>query len=577
MAYITAYTSPGVTVTENTVPSVQPLTALPQVIALVGTGQGYKTSIERFILTGTAASTLKYTGVSTASVTVKNITQSSATVAAGNYTVVQSTNPDGVAASGDEAYTIARVAPPSSAPTVTASGSGVLTGTYQYAVSFVTPGGVTGETGIGMVSSQVSVTSQLVNVLSIPVGDAGTTARYLYRAKVTGGVVGTYYRVATINDNTTTILVGGDNVSDATAASNNVTPKQGIATGDTVEVTYNYTDNNYYTPILFDNYPDVVDMYGAPFDSNGNISSQLSFAARMAFINGAQQLIGLAAATSGTNDISTALGKLLDVEEVGIVSIVSGNSSDHTSLAAHCVSAANTGLYRLGIVGQDSSNQTITAASLRSTAQAYNVENMILISPSSFNITNPVTLKPMAVGGQYMAAALLGMFAARDPQIPLTRKTVAGFLSPNETRTNADAALDASAGLCVVEYKGSVFRVRHSLTTAVTDTNKREASVVRSKYEMARQLRSSLDRTIVGMVLPVAQATSATNTAVATVLEQLVNFGVISSYRAIQSRMLASNPTTVEVRFEYTPSYPINNINVVFTINTQNGDFTLTF
>jgi hypothetical protein len=55
------------------------------------------------------------------------------------------------------------------------------------------------------------------------------------------------------------------------------------------------------------------------------------------------------------------------------------------------------------------------------------------------------------------------------------------------------------------------------------------------------------------------------------VLEQLVLEGVINAYSDVKARLL-TDPTTVEVRFQYTPAYPINNINVVFTINTQTGD-----
>jgi hypothetical protein len=77
------------------------------------------------------------------------------------------------------------------------------------------------------------------------------------------------------------------------------------------------------------------------------------------------------------------------------------------------------------------------------------------------------------------------------------------------------------------------------------------------------------------VVVPQARAPGIVQAAVLGILEQLVIEGSIDSYAAIKARLLQGDPTTVEVRFEYTPAYPINNVNVVFTINTNTGEFAL--
>jgi uncharacterized phage protein gp47/JayE len=86
--------------------------------------------------------------------------------------------------------------------------AGVLIGTYEYAVTFVT---ASGETLGGPVSNPVSPSSKQVNLTAVPLGGTGTTARNIYRDK---NGAGNWRLIATIADNTTTTYA--DNISDAT-------------------------------------------------------------------------------------------------------------------------------------------------------------------------------------------------------------------------------------------------------------------------------------------------------------------------------------------------------------------------
>lgn len=230
----------------------------------------------------------------------------------------------------------------------------------------------------------------------------------------------------------------------------------------------------------------------------------------------------------------------------------------------------------MAVVGRDSSTTPIAVSTLRTYAQSILQEYMICISPSSFSYTNPVSLVPYPVGAQYMAAAVLGMYAARDVSVPLTRKLPAGFQGPYEARSINDAALDSAAGLFVVDnYLGNL-RCRHSVTTLPNDPNKRESSVVRAKYEMALQLKYALDQSVVGVVISNEEIPTVISSAVSGILAQLVTLNIIDSYQGVLVQQNANDPTIVNVQFMYAPLYPINQIQVVFTINTSNGDFTLT-
>ena len=108
------------------------------------------------------------------------------------------------------------VGAPGSAPTVAVNATaGNLNSTYYYTITFVTP---TGETEYGPVSTGVTPVNQQVNLSSIPTGLSGVvTKRAIYRTKAGGSNTGPFYRVAYVNDNSTTTYT--DNVADASLSS----------------------------------------------------------------------------------------------------------------------------------------------------------------------------------------------------------------------------------------------------------------------------------------------------------------------------------------------------------------------
>lgn len=562
-----AYSSPGVTVVETVTPALQPLTATPSILAIVGDASGNESATESVVLSGTSAVQLGHTGIVSSSLVATDYT--GATVGTGSYTVQVSSDPN-PSLTGDEVYTITRVASPTSAPTLTA-GTGTLTGTYDYAVSFVNAGG---ETGIGPVSATITLAAQGASLAGIPTGPAGTASRNIYRRKSIGtSADNQFHLVATIANNTATTLTN-ESTTDAIATTA-ATPKAGIADGDTVTVSYEYADTTYYQPTLLDNYGMIADKYGNPYDASGNINSPLSFAARLAFLNGASEIVCVAAASTSQVDIQNALAQLANDPTIRIVVIADGTPGSLTALSTHVQSMNNIGLYRIGVAGLDGSASSITSASLRQSAQAINYEAIRLVSPTSFAMQNPVTSNQLNVGGQYMAAAIAGMYAARDVQIPLTRKTVAGFTGINDLRTASEQVLDSQSGLIAIDLLGGVLRVRHDVTTAPGSVNSRESSVVRAKYEMATRLKLALDSSVIGLTAPVDRAILVVESVITGVLEQMLLEQGINGYQSVDARVANTDPTTIQAQFEYTPAYPINNIVVSFSINTTTGDFTL--
>jgi hypothetical protein len=92
---------------------------------------------------------------------------------------------------------------------------------------------------------------------------------------------------------------------------------------------------------------------------------------------------------------------------------------------------------------------------------------------------------------------------------------------------------------------------------------------------MAHRLKTTLDSSVIGIVVPESRAPLVVQGSVAGVLDTLLLEGAINSYSDVKARALVGDPTTIEVRFQYSPAFPINNVVVRFTIDTGTGDLNL--
>lgn len=115
---------------------------------------------------------------------------------------------------GTSSFTNWGIAKPTAAPVTVEGATGNLDGAYQYTVTFFNSDGI--ESEASPASTELSVDSKKIELSSIPVSsDSQVTGRYIYRI---GGLVSTWFRVGTINDNITTTF--SDNTADATASGN---------------------------------------------------------------------------------------------------------------------------------------------------------------------------------------------------------------------------------------------------------------------------------------------------------------------------------------------------------------------
>ena len=545
------YSPPNVTVTEVVDPTIAPLIAPPALMAVVGLADGYITKQQ--IVTFSKATT-KVDGAYSSGTTL-TVDSTAGFTSSGTLIV-----------GGDE-----------------------CTYTGKTATTF------TGIGGLASASDNANVEQQAIVPLTVPEGSKVTGITKVESAVYNSDA--TYSKPADYVENIT------GNAQSSTVDSATIQRVSGgsIPAGSdpdyevSVKVTFTYVPEDYWSPVKLTNFSQVVERYGASLDLNGStpvVNSPLSYAAEIAFENGATEIVCQPLFTNLTNpaqpsddsepqDWENTLTALRVNPDVNLIVPVHSGGSNQFSILQKVQDHINymkneDQQYLIGILGVDAVTSSVTPETVRSQAQTIAgrfggvlAQQLVIVSPSKF--VRPFRGSGITVGGQYMAAGIAGMIASRSVYQSLTRKPVAGFVDIAEARTKAQKNEDAGSGLFVIEIRNGVMQVRHALTLDTTSTATKELSVVRAKHRVIESVRDTLDTQIVGQVIADGEAPIVVRSAVIGVLDQLRSERDIVTYGDVQSRVSSIDPTVVEVRFSYAPAFPVNYINVVFSLDLSGG------
>lgn len=361
-----------------------------------------------------------------------------------------------------------------------------------------------------------------------------------------------------------------------------------IDNGETVYVTYRYADADYHAPLRVSDYDDVKDAYGEPLDlATGIILSPLSLAAKLAFENGASDVVLVATEDSAANlttrehlaDGMTKLDAFYEVNVIVPLTVGMTVEADITNvgndLKSHCESLAAQNVFRIGLFSADA------AASLDpiDLAAAVSSSRVILAWPNKLSYYNGFTNTLLTVGGQYLATAMAGRLASLAVQVPLTKKQIRGFAGlPASTAQSMTTSLKNSwsaAGVSVAEIvRDGRFLVRHGTTTNRDTLTTREISLIRAKDAMVNLLYDVAERSgLIGS--PIDEETPMrVKGMVQSVMETSVRNDIIVGYNNLKVRIRPDDPSVIEVKFQYQPAYPLNYILIAFAINTVTGETT---
>jgi len=377
----------------------------------------------------------------------------------------------------------------------------------------------------------------------------------------------------------------------------------GVADGDTIIVTYNYADSAYYTPLVYEEFDGIANVYGEPFTTGSSaVNSPLSLAAKLAFENGAGRLMIVPTDPSdGTyqEQLVAAYAKVVTDYRAGMIVplLIHGYSSndgtdttvsdanDYTSVGSlitdvksHCNAAAADGFGRIALIGLDGAYDQ-TSGGLNQLAVDQSSKRIVLVYPPKVNLYNSTANETIEVGGYYLAAACAGILSGQAVERGITRAILSSFVSlPSvifQAMTRAFKNTLSSSGVTVIETNRlQQLSVRHGVTTDMTSLLTREISLVRIADTLYQTVQFGMDNSgLIGEPID-EEMPSRVKGALAGILEQSINDDVIVGWDNLQVRQQSlpgGDPTVIECKFSYQPAVPLNYITVQFQIDLQTG------
>lgn len=347
-----------------------------------------------------------------------------------------------------------------------------------------------------------------------------------------------------------------------------------------VQCSYHYTNANYFNAKQFFTYNDVTDTYGPALDANGNIVSELSFGAGLAFLNGARRLVCAPCTNPGnvfSGDYQHALDQLKSDVTISVVVCCNGDQLLHDMVKIHVDLMSAEKAERRAILGLDGSVTPVPSSTRIAAAINMFDQRVAMVSPATVYYYNPINNKVQTIGGHWMACALAGLAVLQNPALPLTRKTINGFVGVAETYSETQKDIETQGGLMVVEHSNQGnMRVRHGVTTNFTSLFTREWTILGQQDAMVQLLRNFLDND--GLIGQVIDDLTLVNVRASTIngLQELTNSEVILGYRRVAVRQLTTNPDVVEVSFEWRPAIPLNYILLRFAVDISTGSIDTT-
>lgn len=393
-------------------------------------------------------------------------------------------------------------------------------------------------------------------------------------------------QVYTLNTDYTIVNVGGTNGTNNALYTISRVISGHIQAGQTVQLSYQYTNAAYYQPQIFYTYQDVVAAYGAPFNSTtGAIQSELTLGAKFAFYNGAYQVVCVAVNPANPSaptvgDYYNALNSFYDQALIALIVCCNGSMQPLQQLIQEHVDQQSANRFeRRAIIGMDGSVTPVPSSQRIINAQELVDERIALVSPATFKYYSPELSAPVVIGGQFVACALAGIVMRESFANPLTHEVIVGFSGVDEIVLDQQKSFESQNGLMVVEMappNGTVMWVRHGVTTSPQDLLHREWSITGQQDAMVYELRAYLQNAnLIGQPIYDYTLINVKGSAQAA-LQSLVTNGVIDNYQGLTVRQLISNPDVLEISFSWKPAFPLNYIVLTFGISLTTGSVTTT-
>ena len=161
------------------------------------------------------------------------------------------------------------------------------------------------------------------------------------------------------------------------------------------------------------------------------------------------------------------------------------------------------------------------------------------------------------IDGTYLAAALSGSVSSPnlDVATPWTGRRLVGFTQLGRRLDAVEQNQLAVKGITILEDQPPFVRVRHGLTTDMSNILTKLPTVTLIADEIQQRARNVLERYIGVKFLP--GILSQIEGSLAAMLRQAVAAQIITAYTGVKANVSADDPTTAEVEAFYSPVFPL--------------------
>jgi hypothetical protein len=335
-----------------------------------------------------------------------------------------------------------------------------------------------------------------------------------------------------------------------------------------------------FTPKFFSRLSEVVAEYGEVSPDN-----PLSLAAYLAFLNGSSVIATYQVRKqSGSSQASeqTYLDALVDLEgdslpgnisPTVLVFLTPATATLAKFTAIHCdvQSSIRYRAERTAIFGFASGTQPSQAQAI---AVATGSTRVRFVYPDILTLTLTDVLgnsKSYLIDGRYMAVAVAASTTAPsiDAATPWTGRLLSGFTALARRLDAVEANQVASRGVTVIEERLPFMRIRHGLTSDMSNVLTKVPTVIQIADDMQRRARAVLDQFVGVKFLP--QILGQIEGQLSEMFKRAVQEQVITSFTGVSVVLDPEDPTATLVEAFYIPVFPLLYIQLVFRVSSQSN------
>jgi hypothetical protein len=414
-----------------------------------------------------------------------------------------------------------------------------------------------------------------------------------------------------LNNTTGTVLVasgsnglvasGFNYAPPVTSSGTTTVTVSGLPSNTWLSANYNYPTAQFGQLYTFTDFNSLQTVFGPAFTYNNVtgtsvVNSPATLAGYLAFQNGSTVVscMNIISVSGGTEtEFLSAIQSTTTIPGIDVIVPLKMDSTYYTSggtngtlffgLDSFLTAQATNGVYQRAFIGLDSNVGNGTTQNLINTCQAIttnlNSTRMSLLAPQTVTYNPAIngniggTTGLTTINGYYFAAAVAGLFSGLpNVAYPLTNKFISGFAGiPNQISVSDSNTLQSYGTMVTRQDKFGNISIRQGLTTNISSWLTQEVSINAIGDQLAKNLTNALNYSgIIGSPLTPATVTTL-ESVVQSTLTKALNTSLIQSFTNLTYSQNPNNPTQINISFQYSPTIPLNYVNVNFSINTATG------